>query len=137
MYHQVNFECPTKLYIGGKWICDPARIISIADEEAQQNKPPQRLKKKVASQKECIIYISGGNEIDFANQFLEFSKARMTELHNDISGEDENGLLACELHIFAPHGQVSCNIIQYILYQISSVQLSDSFTNMYLTTRSL
>ena len=58
----------------------------------------------------------------------------MTELHNDISGEDENGLLACELHIFAPHGQVStvisCNIIPYILYHVSSVQLSDSVTNM-------
>jgi hypothetical protein len=47
----------------------------------------------------------------------------MTELHNDISGEDENGLLACELHIFAPHGQVSK--ISYKLQYNSIYPVSD------------
>lgn len=102
---KINFNgCQNKMYIGGKWLCDPQRVVSIADELYESNKP-KRKKRGVTQQKECIIYISGVvNEIDFADQFLDYSMARMSELHS--SDEEESiDLVACELHIFAPHGQ--------------------------------
>ena len=101
-----NFNgCQNKMYIGGKWLCDPQRVVAIADELYEINKP-KRKKRGSIQQKECIIYISGVvNEIDFADQFLDYSMARMSELHS--SDEEESiDLVACELHIFAPHGQV-------------------------------
>ena len=97
--------CQNKVYIGGKWLCDPKRIITMADEKTKDNKPSKSLiKKRGIPQKECLIYISGGSEIEFSHQFLDYSLARMIELNNDQAGND---LLACEVHIFAPHGQVS------------------------------
>ena len=97
--------CQNKVYIGGKWLCDPKRIITMADEKTKDNKPSKSLiKKRGIPQKECLIYISGGSEIEFSHQFLDYSLARMIELNSDQAGND---LFACEVHIFAPHGQVS------------------------------
>ena len=116
-YFQMNFMCQNKAYIGGKWLCDPKRIITIADEKIKSNKPNKALiKKKDIPPKECLIYISGGSEIEFSHQFLDYSLARMIELNNDQAGND---LLACEVHIFAPHGQVS----HQSLYNIDILQL--------------
>ena len=98
---QINFTCKTKVYIGGKWLCDPTRIISLADEKAKTTKP-KRGRKNPPPQKECLIYVSGGNnEVEFGNHFLDYSLARMIERSDDgqQAGKD---LLPCEVHIFSP-----------------------------------
>eukprot|EP00571_Detonula_confervacea_P003830 CAMPEP_0172322592 /NCGR_PEP_ID=MMETSP1058-20130122/46326_1 /TAXON_ID=83371 /ORGANISM="Detonula confervacea, Strain CCMP 353" /LENGTH=382 /DNA_ID=CAMNT_0013038371 /DNA_START=159 /DNA_END=1304 /DNA_ORIENTATION=- len=102
---KINFTCQNKVLIGGKWLCDPTRIISIADENAKNTVPKPRgrgRKKREDSQKECLVYISGEREIEFGHHFLDYSLARMIELHSDQVGEN---LLSCEVHIFAPSGQ--------------------------------
>mmetsp|Transcript_11889 Transcript_11889/g.21978 ORF Transcript_11889/g.21978 Transcript_11889/m.21978 type:complete len:397 (-) Transcript_11889:471-1661(-) len=98
---KINFTCQNKVSIGGKWLCDPSRIITMADEKAKSNRPRGR-KKRHNQQKECIVYISGGWVMEFSQQFLDYSLARIFELHSGQVGEDP---LACEVHIFTPDGQ--------------------------------
>jgi len=87
-----------KVQIGGKWLCQPRRIIDLADEYKTSGR---RKKKKQRGNKECLIYISGGNDVEFGLQFLDFSLSRMRELHHQ---EDNNNnkidLTICEIHIF-------------------------------------
>lgn len=97
---KINFTCRKKVNIGGKWLCDPSRIITIADEKAKPSRI--RVRQKQNFQKECIVYISGGREIEFAQRFLDYSIARMTELHGNQVAKD---LQACEVHIFIPNDQ--------------------------------
>ncbi|KAL9191266.1 hypothetical protein ACHAXT_000972 [Thalassiosira profunda] len=94
---KVNFSCPNKVCIGGKCICDPKRILSIADEETKGRKRGHD------KQKPCLIYVSGGSDMDFSNQFLDYSLARMFEWHDgQVAGQDA---LPCEVHLFAPNLQ--------------------------------
>ena len=90
-----NFSCGNKGRIGGKWICEPRRIVDLASEYSHMK---GRIKKKQRGGKECLIYVSGGNDLEFGNQFLDFSMARMRELREDkMSGVD---LSVCEIHVF-------------------------------------
>lgn len=96
---KINFTCQNKASIGGKlWLCDPGRILSFAEEKAEPNTNKGWRKKSKNQLSECLIYISGGNEVEIANQFLDYSVAR-AELH---SGEDSSPL-PCEVHIFTPN----------------------------------
>jgi hypothetical protein len=88
-----NFSCDNELLIGGKWICNPSRIIDLADE----HKDMSRKQKKQRGRKECLIYVTGGNDMEFGHQFSTYSETRMAELHSDESGVD---LSICEIHIF-------------------------------------
>lgn len=99
---KINFTCQNKVHIGGNWICDPARIMSVANEKADNKKWGWQKKNKFAK-KECIVYISGGNEMEFGHQFLDYSLARMVESHD--FGEIGIDSLACEVHVFAPNVQ--------------------------------
>jgi len=89
-----NFSCDNKMFIGGKWICEPSRIIDLADEHRDVI---GRKKKRQRGRKECLIYVSGGNDVEFGHQFSSFVEARMAELHKDEPGVD---LSICEIHIF-------------------------------------
>jgi len=105
---KINFRCRNKVNIGGKWICDLTRILAMANETA---KPGRRhlMQHKNPPPKECIVYVSGGREMEFAHRFLDYSLSRMMELHfpNGTSGEGfvVGDLLPCEVHVFTPHGQ--------------------------------
>ena len=89
-----NFSCENQLLIGGKWVCEPSRIIDLAD---QRKRVIGRKKKRQRGRRECLIYVSGGNDMEFGHQFLSFAQARMQQLHNDQPGFD---LSICEIHIF-------------------------------------
>lgn len=94
-------------------MCDPTRIISMANEKAQNSKQPAKrggiLKRKGPAQKkkECIIYISGGSDMEFGHQFLDYSLARMIELYSSGGQAVVKDSLPCEVHIFTP-SQVRC-----------------------------
>ena len=93
---KINFTCQNKASIGGKlWLCDPGRILSFAEEKAEPN---AKRKKSNNQQSECLIYISGGNEVEISNQFLDYSLAKMAELRS----EGDLSPLPCEVHIFTP-----------------------------------
>jgi len=100
---KVNFTCKSKVQIGGKWLCDPTRIISMSDEKSKNAKHKRRGRNKRNNpEKECLVYISGGRETDFGHHFLDYSLARMIELHSGQVGKD---LLPCEIHVFTPYFQ--------------------------------
>ena len=87
--------------------------MAFAAERAERSKPTERRKKrkgKTAEQKECIVYVSGGRDVEFANHLLDYLIARKFE-HID---QEEDDLLGCEVHIFAPSMQVSL-LIFYII----------------------
>ena len=91
-----NFSCDNQQLIGGKWICAPSRIIDLADEYNNM-KGRYRKVRKQRGRRECLIYVSGGNDMEFGHQFSTFSEARMAELHTNEPGVD---LSVCEIHIF-------------------------------------
>ena len=62
-----------------------------------------RKKKRSNEANDCIVYISGGDAIQLANQFLDYSIARMVEL-----GLVEMKL--CEVHLFTPDQVQVCLI---------------------------
>ncbi|KAL7549020.1 hypothetical protein ACHAWF_012287, partial [Thalassiosira exigua] len=95
---KINFSCPSKISIGGRWICDPKRVITIADEKLKVRWRRKRRRIK----RECVAYVSGGMAMEFGNQFLDFSLARMIELHSgEVVWKDS---IPCEVHIFTPDG---------------------------------
>lgn len=95
---QENFGACKKVQIGGKWVCQPRRIIDLADEYKTSGR---RKKKKQRGNKECLIYISGGNDVEFGLQFLDFSLSRMRQLHPEDSGNNNKiDFTICEIHIF-------------------------------------
>lgn len=83
-----NFPCYHEVRIRNKFICDPNRIISRAVEYLNSSG-------RVNVGSECIIYVSGGDDIAFANQFLDYTLARVVEV----------GLTTpiCEVHVFQPN----------------------------------
>ena len=85
---QANFPCYQEVRIRNKFICDPFRVVSQAVKHSNS-------KRKGIAERGCIVYASGGDEIGFANQFLDYTLARVTEI----------GLTApvCEVHIFNPN----------------------------------
>lgn len=116
--------------IGGKWICDPRRIISLADEYGHSNSAGN---KWVSGGNQCLVYISGGNAIEFSNSFLDYSLARMIEIHDEqvVLGHSskirqrkkggQQSFGSCEVHIFIPAGLVSFE------YSIAECSLSRLF----------
>ena len=89
------------MLIGGRWICNPMRIVSLADEHVHSK--AARNKNRGDTWDECLIYTSGGNEMEFANKFLDYSLARTIELHDGRIGKN---FMVCEVHIFNPNGLV-------------------------------
>jgi hypothetical protein len=100
--------------IGGYWLCDPMRMMSFAAENTKLSKPSKRRQKRkgnTAKQKECIVYVSGGRDVEFANHLLDYLIARKFEQHIDQAKDD---VLGCEVHIFAPSMQVRLfTIVRY------------------------
>lgn len=96
---QANFPCHEEVMIHNKFICDPFRIISLAIEYLNAGGNAGR---------ECLVYVSGGDDIGFGNQFLDYTLATVTEV----------GLTTpvCDVHIFNPNLQarlsclISCDI---------------------------
>ena len=84
---QANFPCYQEVRIRNKFICDPFRIVAQTIQHLNSKEKGIR----------CIVYVSGGDEIGFANQFLDFASARVMEV----------GLTApvCDVHIFNPNSQ--------------------------------
>eukprot|EP00804_Cyclotella_cryptica_P015945 CCRYP_019186-RA/>CCRYP_019186-RA protein AED:0.03 eAED:0.03 QI:106/1/1/1/1/1/2/155/382 len=82
----VSFPCDQEVPLGNKFICNPVRIVSLGAEQLNAKK-----------ERECIIYASGGNDIEFGAQFLDYAMARVMEV----------GLTSqiCEVHIFNPNMQ--------------------------------
>lgn len=89
---QANFQCHQEVQISGKFICDPFRIVSQAVQHSNSGG-------KTNVGRECIIYLSGGDELSFGNQFLDYTLARVSEV----------GLTTpvCDVHIFHPNMQIS------------------------------
>lgn len=86
----VSFPCSQEVPIGHKFICNPFRIVSLGVERVKSKK-----------ESDCIIYASGGNDIEFGKQFLDYAVARGLELGMTSQ--------VCEVHIFSPNMQVrSC-----------------------------
>jgi hypothetical protein len=50
----------------------------------------------------CVVYVSGGNEIEFWGQYFDFLWSRQDQPHS-VHKDD---LLGCEIHVFAPNEQV-------------------------------
>jgi hypothetical protein len=103
--YQINFICNNKVRIGGYWLCDPMRLMTFAAEKAKRVITRDRGKRKddSAEQSDCVVYVSGGREVEFGYHFLDFLIARKFELHLDQGQAD---VLGCEVHIFPPGGQV-------------------------------
>lgn len=81
------------------------RIMSFAAEKAK-SAPSEGMKKRkgtIAEQKGCIVYVSGGRDVEFAHHLLDYFIARKFEQQND---QKEKDLIGCEVHIFAPSTQV-------------------------------
>ena len=86
-------------------ICDPTRMMSYAAEKTKLSLQSRiKQKGKTIDQKECIVYVSGGRDIEFANHLLDYLIARKFEQNIDREKED---ILGCEVHVFAPSLQVS------------------------------
>eukprot|EP00584_Thalassiosira_punctigera_P024723 CAMPEP_0172553552 /NCGR_PEP_ID=MMETSP1067-20121228/51268_1 /TAXON_ID=265564 ORGANISM="Thalassiosira punctigera, Strain Tpunct2005C2" /NCGR_SAMPLE_ID=MMETSP1067 /ASSEMBLY_ACC=CAM_ASM_000444 /LENGTH=306 /DNA_ID=CAMNT_0013341761 /DNA_START=368 /DNA_END=1288 /DNA_ORIENTATION=- len=107
---KVNFRCQNQVNIGGNWLCDPSRLITAVTEKAKTTgrKGLKKRKPQEESESQCVVYISGGGEMEFAHHFLDYSLARMIELQ--MFGDSSqvgvgSGLVACEVHVFTPHGQ--------------------------------
>ena len=100
MHSQINFANHDKVRIGGYWICDPLRIVALANEYRRNSKPKRRKKKDQPYT--CVVYASGGNEIEFGEQYFDYLLSRQEE-QRSVQVDD---LLACEIHIFAPNMQV-------------------------------
>jgi hypothetical protein len=100
MPSKVNFSCREKIRIGGYWICDPIRIVALANEYKRNSKPMR--KKRRDQSYTCVVYLSGGNAIEFWGQYFDFVRSKQDELHS-VQKDD---LLGCEIHIFAPNEQV-------------------------------
>lgn len=127
-----NFSCDHKQFIGGKWICEPSRIIDLADDyntltriidvsdEESSNVTTGRKKKKnrQRGRKECLIYISGGNDVEFGQQFSSFMEARMAELHKDSLLFDTS---LCEIHIF--NHFVDPTLLENMLQQVNGIHI--------------
>jgi hypothetical protein len=101
MHSQINFACHDKVRIGGYWICDPLRIVDLANEYRRNNIKPKRRRKKDQPYT-CVVYTSGRNEIEFGEQYFDYLRSRQDEMHS----VQVNDLLACEIHVFAPNAQV-------------------------------
>mmetsp|Transcript_16696 Transcript_16696/g.34871 ORF Transcript_16696/g.34871 Transcript_16696/m.34871 type:complete len:437 (+) Transcript_16696:11-1321(+) len=108
---RTNFTCKNKMRVGGKWICDPRRIISLQDEYQHSVSAGNQNIGDVGNK--CIIYISGGSEFEFANQFLDYAMVRMLEIHNEqeVRGhgvkrmkQEQKSYETCEVHVFNPTG---------------------------------
>eukprot|EP00581_Thalassiosira_minuscula_P016359 CAMPEP_0183713102 /NCGR_PEP_ID=MMETSP0737-20130205/8067_1 /TAXON_ID=385413 /ORGANISM="Thalassiosira miniscula, Strain CCMP1093" /LENGTH=408 /DNA_ID=CAMNT_0025941851 /DNA_START=138 /DNA_END=1364 /DNA_ORIENTATION=+ len=95
---KANFKCQNKVSIGGKSLCDPTRIISMAEVKAKL-KPRAVKKRREDQKKQCIVYVSGGRAIEFEQQFLDFMVARMVEFHPEHAGSYP---MPCEVHVFSP-----------------------------------
>lgn len=63
----------------------------------------EKTKLSLQSRKECIVYVSGGRDIEFAHHLLDYLIARKNEQNVDREKE----FLGCEVHVFAPSLQVS------------------------------
>ena len=87
---QTNFQCHQEVQINGKYICDPFRLVAQAVEYVNSGGK---------AGKECIVYVSGGDEVQFGNQFLDYTLARVMEV----------GLTTpvCDVHLFHPNLQIS------------------------------
>jgi hypothetical protein len=109
-YWKVDLTCKNEMKIGGRWICDPKRVITLADEYNQ-------FKKKNQQENDCLVYISGGNDLEFGNHFLDYSIARMMEMH---AGQATTGSL-CEVHVFNPNAPVR-GLFQELITTLSSTQ---------------
>ncbi|KAL3822309.1 hypothetical protein ACHAXA_002624 [Cyclostephanos tholiformis] len=96
---KVNFSCREKIRIGGYWICDPIRIASLANEYNRSIKPKRKKRNDPAYM--CVVYVSGGNEIEFWGQYFDFLWSRQDQPHS-VHKDD---LLGCEIHVFAPNEQ--------------------------------
>lgn len=84
---RVNFRCPrVEMAGGGKWLCDPSRMVSLGREARMQESRlrKQKMKKKKRMKEsellgtendECLIYVSGGSDLAFAHDFLDHSLA--------------------------------------------------------------
>ena len=85
---KANFPCYHEVRIRNKFICDPNRIVSRAVEHLNSSG-------RVNVGSECIVYVSGGDDIAFANEFLDYTLARVVEF----------GLTTpiCEVHVFKPN----------------------------------
>lgn len=79
-----NFACDQEVQIGNKFVCNPHRVVSQAVEHST----------RIGKGRECIVYASGGNDIGFGNQFLDYSSARVMEI--GISTQ------VCVVHVFNP-----------------------------------
>ncbi|KAL7515055.1 hypothetical protein ACHAXN_012298 [Cyclotella atomus] len=88
---QANFPCYQEVQIGNKFICDPFRIVSQAVEYLNSDGTTN-------VGRDCIVYVSGGDDLAFANQFLDYTLARGMEV----------GLTTpvCNVHIFNPNMQL-------------------------------
>jgi hypothetical protein len=89
---QANFPCNQEVQIRNKFICDPFRIVSQAVEYLNSEGTS-------AVGRDCIVYVSGGDDLAFANQLLDYTLARVMEV----------GLTkpVCNVHIFNPNMQLN------------------------------
>lgn len=125
-----NFTCDHEHFIGGKWICEPSRIIDLADDfntvppkriidpADDHNTVPGRKKKRQRGRRECLIYISGGNDVEFGHQFSSYMKARMGELHKDEVLFDSS---ICEIHIF--NHFIDPALLESMLHQMKGIHI--------------
>ena len=81
------------------------RISSFAAEKAKSMPSERRKKRKgtIVEQNGCIVYVSGGRDVEFAQHLLDYFIARKFEQHVN---QKEKDLMGCEVHIFAPSMQV-------------------------------
>lgn len=76
---------------------------------APKPKPLSRRERKKAKKnkslpwKDCVVYVSGGDALDFATQFLDFSLQRAAKAPEGPTSVDP---LPCEVHAFLPGEQV-------------------------------
>ncbi len=123
-----NFSCDHEQLIGGKWICEPSRIIDLADDLLPPKRiidpaddfdtAPGRKKKRQRGRKECLIYISGGNDVEFGHQFSSYVEARMAELHKDEVLFDSS---VCEIHIF--NHFIDPALLENMLQQVKGIHI--------------
>jgi hypothetical protein len=96
----VNFDaCSDNIVnIGGIHICDPLRILSLANEQKHYQEMKQRGWKKQQQEQQqsspCIIYVSGGSI------YNQFGEQLFHYLHDTPQQEVDGNNVPCEIHLF-------------------------------------